>query len=365
MRILLIGPYPPPHGGVSVHVMLASRALAQVGVVCRVLNINPRAAQSGKYIQPRGRLGLVRALLRHARSGWVLHCHTNGHNLKSWLLALACGLAARLGPGALLTLHSGMVPEYLQRGQASRRLLARLACFFYGQVICVNDEIRQALASLGVPLGRLVVLPAFLPSLAARIPVPTFVENWVRLHRPLLATTLFFRLEYGFELLLEALARLRARHRGLGCLVMGSGEQREEAQCCVRKYALQDTILLLGDVPHDLCLTLISLSDLFVRPNLKDGDALSVREALSLGVPVVASDVGSRPQGTLLFRTADSEDLEAKIEQGLARPRGAPQPSPPDGAQRLFEIYSRFLERGRQSARQGTAPAARWGAQRP
>ena len=46
--------------------------------------------------------------------GWTLHLHTNGHNLKSWLLALGCGLAGQARGGCILTLHSGMVPGYLR-----------------------------------------------------------------------------------------------------------------------------------------------------------------------------------------------------------------------------------------------------------
>lgn len=365
MKVLLIGPYPPPHGGVSVHVALANLALKQAGTLCRVLNIDRRAVESEEYIWIRGRWDLLRTLLRHAREGWILHCHTHGHSLKSWFLALGCGFVGLLGPGALLTLHSGIVPEYLRRGRIGPRFLARLACFLCARVICVNSDIRQSLVSLGVPAGRLLVLPAFLPSSAPAVPVPAFVERWIRLHQPLLAVTLFFRQEYGFELLLEALARLRPRHSGLGCLVMGSGERRKEAQQQLQRRGLEDNILLLGDVPHDLCLTLISLSDLFVRPSFKDGDALSVREALRLGVPVVASDVSTRPPGTLLFQTGNAEDLAAKIEQGLAQPHPAPQPSGSDDMRSLFEIYSRFSSGRGELAQKGAAPTAGWGAESP
>jgi hypothetical protein len=38
MKILLVGPYPPPHGGVSVHVWGIHRRLTEAGVPCRVLD---------------------------------------------------------------------------------------------------------------------------------------------------------------------------------------------------------------------------------------------------------------------------------------------------------------------------------------
>jgi len=42
-------------------------------------------------------------------------------------------------------------------------------------------------------------------------------------------------------------------------------------------------------------------SDIYLRPTSTDGDAVAIREALSLGTPVVASDIVSRPQGVNLY----------------------------------------------------------------
>jgi glycosyltransferase involved in cell wall biosynthesis len=47
------------------------------------------------------------------------------------------------------------------------------------------------------------------------------------------------------------------------------------------------------------------LSDIFLRPTRSDGDANSIREALYLGVPVIASDCVERPDQVLTFRTGD------------------------------------------------------------
>src|SRR5205823_6671040 len=46
VKLLLIGPYPPPHGGISVHVAEAKRQLDERGICCRVLNLDRRAPES-------------------------------------------------------------------------------------------------------------------------------------------------------------------------------------------------------------------------------------------------------------------------------------------------------------------------------
>jgi glycogen synthase len=182
------------------------------------------------------------------------------------------------------------------------------------------------------------VVPAFLktkrPQVALDAPLRAFAER----HRPLLSTALFFRPEYGFDLLVDALGPLRGRYPSLGCVVMGSGEQRAEAETRIREAGLEDHVLLAGDIDHQACLALMSLSDVFVRPTLEDGDSISVREALALGVPVVASRVGTRPAGAMLFPPGDVEGLVTQVEQALAMERGAAAPAA-GGMDRLMEIY--------------------------
>jgi len=149
---------------------------------------------------------------------------------------------------------------------------------------------------------------------------------------------LFFRPEYGFDLLVAGLARMKHLYPSFGCLVIGSGEQRAEAEKGIRDAGLEENILLLGDVDHDACLTVMSMCDVFLRPTLEDGDSISVREAVSLGVPVVASRAGARPAAAILFRPGDVEEMLAKIELALTAGRGG-QRQVAGSMDRLMEIY--------------------------
>src|SRR5438132_1391412 len=67
-------------------------------------------------------------------------------------------------------------------------------------------------------------------------------------------------------------------------------------------------------------LAVMQTLDVFVRPTYFDGDAGSVREALALGVRVVASETDSRPQGVWRFPCGDADALAAAIDAALARP---------------------------------------------
>jgi glycogen(starch) synthase len=281
---------------------------------------------------------LLLAVRRHARQGWTVHLHTNGHNSKSWLVAAACGLASRPCGASLLTLHSGMAPGYLHTAEIWRRWLARFACSLYTRVVSVSPEIQRALVSLGVSRDRTEILPAYLGSCESRASLSAELRAWLERHRPVLSTALFFRPEYGFDLLVDGLVRLRRRHPDLGCVVMGSGGQQAQAERRVREAGLENCILLAGDVDHDTCLALMSASDAFVRSTLEDGDSVSVREALAQGTPVVASATGMRPPGVILFQPGSVDDMLAKLELVISSPSVCEAP-PADSGARLLELY--------------------------
>ncbi len=363
MKILLVGPYPPPHGGISVHVYELRKQLHMAGIDCRVVNVDPRCLESADYLCIRGGASLLLTLIRYARRGWTLHVHANGHNRKSWLIALTAGVAGLFGPGNVLTLHSGLVPEYLASQRFAARSLARMACGFYKRIIAVSPPVRDAVLSLGILARRVAVVPAFLAPRVAK--GEGMAVDRLQGRSPILATAVFFRPEYGFDLLVEAIDQLRVRYPQIACLVIGSGERQEYAEMLVRRRGLQQSIIFLGNVDHEKCLSLISQADLFVRPTLVDGDASSVREALAMGTRVVASDAGYRPPGVVLFRKGDAVDLAAKIEEVWLRP--VPTPAACDALQDdavgtligLYESLTRSLTRSRRKEDHGqTQPIA-------
>lgn len=84
----------------------------------------------------------------------------------------------------------------------------------------------------------------------------------------------------------------------------------------------------------------IAKANMFVRPTITDGDALSVREALYFGVPTIVSDCTTRPDGVVLFRTGDADDLAEKIMRTIGSQFVAPPASVMDNPALVF--YSAY-----------------------
>jgi glycosyltransferase involved in cell wall biosynthesis len=121
-----------------------------------------------------------------------------------------------------------------------------------------------------------------------------------------------------------------------GAVVFGPGS--EELGHLAREYRVADRVACLGELPRAQAQAVIGACDVFVRPTLADGDAVSVREALWLERPVAASAVGYRPGGVALFPAGDPEEVARAVLEALAR---GPSPAPmTDGVARVLELYA-------------------------
>src|SRR6185437_11491900 len=105
VRVLQLGPYPPPHGGVQTNLVAIHRALRARGDDARVANITSTRRPSADGVDyPRNALDLLTLLVR--RQYDVVHLHLGGHLSPRLLgLCLLCTLLPRTH--TVVTFHSG------------------------------------------------------------------------------------------------------------------------------------------------------------------------------------------------------------------------------------------------------------------
>lgn len=114
----------------------------------------------------------------------------------------------------------------------------------------------------------------------------------------------------GFATLIEAMARLKGSP--LRCVILGEGPERARLEALVRRHRLEGAVRLLGE--RDEITSWLSAFDLYCLPSLWEGLPNSLLEAMSLGLPVVASNVDGVPEAVL-----DGRD-------GILVPPGRPAP---------------------------------------
>jgi glycosyltransferase involved in cell wall biosynthesis len=319
MRVLQLGPYPPPHGGVQSNLVAIRTFLLRQGIPCGVVNITRHRNSAGDNVYyPKTAAELMRLLLQLDYD--LIHLHIGGM-LSGRLLGL--GLVCTLLPGrkAIMTFHSGGYPSTPEGKSTGPNSLAGFVLRRFDGVIGVNAEIIRFLERLGVSPARLrLIYPhSFLPERDASSTLPEPLASFFMAHNPVLISVGLLEPEYDLPLQIEALGQVRRKFPQSGLVLIGSGSLEQDLRDRIRARSYSQHILLCGDVPHAATMQAISRSHVMLRTTLYDGDAVSVREALHVRVPVIASNNGMRPAGVHLIPKSDLPALLLAIDEILVQ----------------------------------------------
>lgn len=117
----------------------------------------------------------------------------------------------------------------------------------------------------------------------------------------------------GQWILLEAMSKFDDIYPDATLTILGEGEMREELQTVAKRLRLDGRVKFLGKVanPQDY----LKEADLFILPSLYEGLGVVLLEAMSIGVPVIASDIPAvdevieNENNGLLFESENSSQL--------------------------------------------------------
>lgn len=346
LKILLVGPYPPPYGGIATTMFDLRRYLINRGsgdVI--VLNIGEgRGASSDEYLSVHGYWDFIRTIVRFGFRGYIIHLETNGHNFKSWVSGFICAVVGYLnGRKTIVAFGSGNLPVYLQDLNWWSLFIVRAVMRWAGVIICRNESMVEALRSMKVKAPRIEMVPGFMGLVDRQTgEVPQYVKSFCTAHVPILGATVTLAPEYGVPLLLEAMSVLRERYPKIGVVLIGIS--RESEDLILADERLRECVLLAGILSPDVTLGVMGCLSLFVRPTYFEGDSVSVREALALGIPVVASNAGFRPDGVRQFKVGDCEDLCRQLDEAIVQSKlnsmpHTDRPLSGGSASRMLDLY--------------------------
>jgi len=341
MRVLQLGPFPPPHGGIQTNLVSIREFLKDQGLPTFVINLTRhRKVEEDGVFYPKSVLGVIWLLCTLPYE--IIHLHIGG-NIQPRLLGL--GLFCCLMPGrkAVLTFHSGGYPSSPEGQTASPRTVRGFVFRRFDRIIAVNQAIADMFLRFGVKSERLRVIVPHSAITPSEGELPPTLRSFYAEHAPVLLTVGLLEPEYDLALQMDVLESIRQKFPKAGLVIIGSGslEYQLREQRDAKPYA--EHILLAGDVPHQATLLAINECDVFLRTTLYDGDSVSVREALQFGTPVIATDNGMRPPGVTLFGVSDIAGLERGIEQrlveGRRNSRSAESVATDENIRAVFDLY--------------------------
>ncbi|NDK38747.1 glycosyltransferase family 1 protein [Pseudoxanthomonas gei] len=309
-------------------------ALNLYGVPSRLLSINNYRLQrqplhehalahgcDALLLPCRGKLDMrtVAALVAQIDScrATTLHVHDYKSAFYAWV-------AARRRPHMKLvtTLHGWVETS------TALRLYTRLELSLlhrFDMLAVVSDEQIQRLVRAGIPRSRIRQIDNGItigsdapPSSALRLELGLGQASRVFAAVGRLAP------EKNLPALLDAFAAVAAIEPGARLLLAGDGPEMQPLQARTMKLGLQGRVLFLGNRPD--MERIYPLVDCLLLPSLSEGMPLVALEAMSRGIPVIASAVGSLPsllahsdEGQLV-PAGDAMALRTAMIEEAARP---------------------------------------------
>jgi glycosyltransferase involved in cell wall biosynthesis len=313
--ILILGPVPPPFGGISAHVSRLVPLLARAGFKVGVLN------HFGSIDRPFVVAALNRNPINYYRIPKKFRVRIVHYHYSGWSELVTLALARRRsGARYMITLHGGAIYRPLRSKVPIVSRITWWALRRFDTIITVDPNVASFIKS-HVDKQRIEVVPAFLESAPdSHTGYDTQIEAFLDSGRVLVVAAYGVqflddgRELYGLDLVAEAFTALAYDRKDLRLAVFLARRQagprprrhlaRLERQ--LERAGLRDRALIVFGLP---LLPALRSNAVFVRPTRAEGDAVSVREAQSAGLPVIASDVVPRPPGVVIFPTDDVTKL--------------------------------------------------------
>ena len=307
---LATGLFPPAIGGEERHASLLARALCRRGhpvtVVTQRLADAPRREvvegvrvervihplQGGPLFGPSYVACLARFLLTSRRAFDIIqttYAYWDAVTVALLKPVLTSRLVVRLvvaGPGGDLDRFLGMrlwpLTDTYDRPCLDRlvRLITRRADGF----LCLNARSLGELAALGVPAWRCHVVPN-------GVEVARFADlpRSVRPGEGRLLCAARLVPQKGIDVLLHAVSMVRATLAGVTLAVLGDGPERQALASLAERLGLGSAVEFRGAV-KDVA-PYLAQAGIFVLPSRFEGFPLALLEAISAGLPVVATEV--------------------------------------------------------------------------
>ena len=230
-------------------------------------------------LQPSGRIGLIRQMVRLFRRGHFDVVHT--HNTYPHLYA---SIAARLaGVSVVVNTRHGQRAGHGWKSRTQFRWASRLV----DRIVAVSDDAaRLCVDADGVAARRVIRiwngidLNDFSFTGPAAAPIAISVAR--------------LSAEKDFPTLLRAVALAIREVPDLQLKLVGDGAERTKLEGLTRELGITSCVEFLGertDVPH-----LLAQAGFFVTSSLTEGISLTLLEAMAVGLPVVATAVGGNSE---------------------------------------------------------------------
>jgi len=327
--VVLIGGYPPPFGGIAVHIMRLQDYLIHQNINCQVLDIRFRKNKNNNIFSILNVIKIRTAILNNS----IIHLHVSsfGKLFRLYLIFLLFKNQKKI-----ITIHSGSFIDINNNRTKVNQKIFRYILGKVDEIIVVNQAQRDyLLTSYSNIQLKISVIPAFIFPKSN-----TFKFNERKLGQVSLVASGAFYEYYGFEMILSFLKE----KQDIQATFVFNGP-------CDKIYRkkILEIINSMSNVRYYENMTpvefnsILKKSDIYVRNTDRDGDCVTIREAGFWGLQIIASDLPSRPIGIELIPYNNLEIFEKTISKLILNSKLGVMDKPINNASKIIELYKESI----------------------
>lgn len=318
LRVAIVGPLPPPAGGMANQTRQLAELLQGEGAHVDVVQVNPpykpawvanlKGLRAVFRLIPyffrlwnaTGRANLVHVM---ANSGWSWHLFA----------APAVWVASLRGVPVVVNYRGGEADRFLSKHASIVRATMRRA----SSLVLPSGFLLEVFARHGMR-GRVV------PNIVNMERFQPDAEHALDPSSPHLVVARNLEYIYGNDIALKAFSKVLEVIPCARLSIAGSGPDLVRLTALAEQLGVSDRVRFTGRLDRDEMAALYRQADVMLNPTRVDNMPNSVLEAMASGLPVVATSVGGVPfivehEKTALLVPADDEDALATETLRLLR----------------------------------------------
>ena len=170
------------------------------------------------------------------------------------------------------------------------------------KIICVSESLKARLVNLGIKEKNLVVIPNGVDiSEFSKIPNANFFNKYLDGKNDYKKVVFVGRLDAqkGVEYLIRAIPNVIKNYSKVHFFILGNGNLEKMLKNLAKELNLAKNVTFLDMISLEKMAEFYSSADIFCLPSIHEGFPLSIAEALSIGLVIVASATEGIPEAII------------------------------------------------------------------
>lgn len=308
VNVLMLSPLPPPAGGIASWTVGCKNYCEERNISLHLVNTALIGSRSARINSERRMLDEIKRTFKivcqmrrqiKRKKPDIVHINTSCSRFGLFRDTLCVKIASRCGVAVVLHCHCNVQDQLTGRTVKAFRYATKIAA----AVVVLNERSYQYVNQFQPK--KLYKLPNFID------------ESWTNsqvICRKNIQKALFVghvQKEKGLREILTAAERMPE------IIFTLVGPVKEED---IQGIDCPENLIFLGAVTHEEVKKNLATADVFLFPSYSEGFSIAVIEAMAMGLPIIASDVGANAEvleehGGIIVPVANSEQIVTALQK--------------------------------------------------